>query len=366
MDIVAQANIKAMYRVTGTPENFLTALRYKVWGFNKENEKYWQKLLPGDIIFFHSKGSDSKFLNKPPSSIIGFGVVGNNFFQDSKPLWIDEKIDNKTYPYKFSFSEFYLFATIPINNDWDSTSLEKFDATRQIIEKLLASAIPLGDLNGFPHMGSYSAIQNDEIKRSLLKSTRKLSFYVGDENSDVFTKSAELKPLDNIDEALRYATTLTIFDNIKERIVNEDAAPYGRNADALAKAEKAHFDIVSHLRLLFSKKGYEVYSNNHVDLYAHNQNNALLVEAKSIENLNFVTQSRKGIIQLFEYNYFEISKFKKDRKLNFKNEISLLATSRKPNDEEYIRFINSLDVKTLAVNKEEIIKYGDSLNIQEL
>jgi hypothetical protein len=366
MNILTQANIKAIYRVTGTPENFLTALRFKVWGFNKENEKYWKKLLPGDIVFFHSKGSDSKFIKRPLSCIIGFGVVGNNFFEDTKPLWIDEKIETKTYPYKFSFSEFYLFASIPVNDDWDSTSLDKFEVTQQIILKLLEAAIPLSDLDGFPHMGSYSGIQNQDIKRTLLDSTKKLAFYQGDQSKDIITKSAELKELTNEAETLRYGTTLTVFDDIKERILKEPSATYGYNVESLAKAEKAHFNIVSHLRLLFANKGYQVFSNNHVDLFAYKNNNALLVEAKSIENRNFITQSRKGIVQLFEYNYFEVSKFKSDKNLFFSNQVSLLATSDEPKNFEYIKFINSLAIKTIAVKDKTIINYGDSVNMDTL
>jgi len=366
MDILTQANIKAIYKVTGTPENFLTALRFKVWGFNKENQKHWKKLLPGDIIFFHSKGEHSKFIKKPQPSVLGFGVVGNNFFEDPEPLWIDEKLDGKSYPYKFSFSEIYLFTDIRVNDEWDSTSLEKLDATRSVISDLLEAAIPISDLGGFPVMGSYSGIQSSEVKSILLGSTKKLAFYDGVEDEEIPSKSSELKELTSEAEALRYATTLTVFDNIKERIFSEPSAQYGYNVDSLAKAEKSHFNIVATLRLFFANKGYQVYSNNHVDLFAFNKNNALMIEAKSIENKNFKSQSRKGIVQLFEYNYFELTKFKQDRELKFKNEISLLATSDKPKDSEYVRFINSLDIKTIAVKDSAFINYGESLNVETL
>ena len=366
MDILSQANIKAIYRVTGTPENFLTALRFNVWGFNKENERHWKKLLPGDIIFFYCYASNSKFIKRPQSCILGFGVVGNNFFESTEPLWIDEKLDGKTYPFKFSFSEIYLFANIKINDDWDSTSLDKFDTTQQIILKLIEAAIPISDLEGFPVMGSYSGIQSADVKRFLLGSSKRLAFYEGIHNDDMPTKSSELKELTSEAEALRFATTLTVFDNIKERIVSEPSAPYGFNAEKLAAAEKAHFDVVSYLRLLFANKGYNVYYNNHVDLFAFKKSNSLLIEAKSIENRNFISQSRKGIVQLFEYNYFEVSKFKQDKGLQFTNEINLLATSNKPRDTEYVKFINSLDIKTIAVRKQNVLNYGDSVDLDHL
>ena len=366
MNILSQANIKAIYRVTGTPENFLTALRFKVWGFNPDRKKDWQKLLPGDILFFHSKKEDSMFITNAKSCVIGFGVVGNNFYENKTPLWIDEVLDNNSYPYKFSLSEIYLFTNIPINDDWDSVSLNKKETTIQLLNKLLEAGIPLSELEGFPKMGGYSPIKNENIKKALLDSTKKLIFYEGLQDPDVITKSTALKELNNEAEALRYGTTLTVFDDIKERILNEPSVEYSKNIESLAKAEKSHFDIVSHLRLLFANKGYRVYSNNHVDLFAYNKNNSLLIEAKSIENRNFRSQSRKGIVQLFEYNYFEVTKFKQDNDLIFNNETSLLATSDEPKDLEYIKFINSLDIKTIAVKNKNIINYGDSVNINNL
>jgi hypothetical protein len=146
--------------VTGTPENFLTALRFSVWGFNKENQGHWKKLLPGDIIFFHNKGADSKFVKHPMPCIVGFGVVGNEFFEDSEALWIDEKIDGKSYPFKFSFSEIYLFNDIKVDDEWDSTSFDKFEPTKEAVFRLLKTGIPISELEGFPVIGSYSEIQS--------------------------------------------------------------------------------------------------------------------------------------------------------------------------------------------------------------
>ncbi|MEJ0031040.1 MAG: MazG-like family protein [Bacteroidota bacterium] len=157
MDVISQVDIKPIYRVTGTPENFLTALRYFTWGFN--NQPDWKRLYPGDLIFFHCKGSDSKFLKSIRPGILGMGIVGTNFFEDSTPLWIDEKLEGKTYPYRFSFSEICMFSDVPINDDWDSTTLKKEETTKQVLRKLLDNAIPLSELDGFPHMGSYSMIK---------------------------------------------------------------------------------------------------------------------------------------------------------------------------------------------------------------
>lgn len=365
MNIISQLNIKPLYKITGTPENFLTALRFFTWGFN--DVKYWNNLLQGDLVFFHSKASDSKFLKKSISSIIGFGIVGNNFYFDSSPLWIDEKLDGKNYPYRFSFSEVYLFTNVPINDDWDSTTLNKIQNTSDIIRKVVESGIPLSELAGFPQMSSYSSIQSEEVKKVLLSLPRDLTFYKNNSYSEALSKPAtELKEVTSKYETLRYATSLTVFDDIQKKIINKSDVKIDYSLNDLKKAETHHFEIVSHLKEILSDKGYTIYNNNHIDLFAHNNQNSLLIEAKSIESENFKRQSRKGIVQLFEYNFFEVSKFKKEKSLKFDSEIKLLATSDKPKDEEYVNFINSLDIKTLAVRENSIIEYGESLNILSL
>ncbi len=356
-------NIKSFYRVTGTPENFLTALRYKVWGFNPDRVIDWKKLTPGDIIFFHSKATDSKFQNQN-SAIVGFGVVGNNFYKSEDPLWIDEKIDNKKYPYRFVFSEIYLFADIPINDEWDSTSLAKIESTTQFVRRLVDSGIKLPE--GFPHMGGYSQIRNESVKHYLVRSSRELNYYLGMNLDEDYSRTAPLSEIRSDDQTLRYATSLIGLEDIKPKNVGEGSVDYTVDLDLLAKAEKQHFSIISYLKSLFELKGYKVYNNNHIDLFVHNKKKSVLIEAKSIENNNFISQSRKGIVQLFEYNYFEITKFKVDNNIKFIDEHRLLATSSEPVDKSYISFINSCDIKTLAVKDERIIHYGNTLNLKDL
>jgi hypothetical protein len=366
MNISSQLDIKPLYRVTGTPENFLTALRHSLWGFNNEKVQSWNSLSPGDIMFFHSKGADSKFLSKPQSSIIGFGVVGDNFYFDQTPLWIDEIEDGKSYPHRFSFSEIYLFAEIPINDNWDSASLKKKENTVQLLNRLLEASIPLSDLAEFPKMGSYSAIQNMNVKKALLDNTRQLRFYRNKNYSQSFNKSTPLQEMKNDHASLRYATSLSVFSDIRKRVINRTDVNINYSLDKLAEADSMHFDIVKFLKNILKEKGYQIYYNNHVDLFAHKKDRSLLVEAKSIENENFKPQSRKGIIQLFEYNYFEINKFKKDNDLKFNTEFKVLATSDEPRDKEYVNFINSLDIKTLAVRDNRVVNYGDSISFVDL
>src|SRR5262245_27434704 len=136
MDISSQLNIKPLYRISGTPENFLTALRHFTWGFKPDLEQKWRNLYQGDLLFFHSTVEHSKFLRNPPSCLIGFGIVGNNFYFDRTPLWIDEKLDGLSYPWRFSFSEIYLFSNIPVNDEWDSATLDKRETTEAVLSLL--------------------------------------------------------------------------------------------------------------------------------------------------------------------------------------------------------------------------------------
>jgi hypothetical protein len=77
----------------------------------------------------------------------------------------------------------------------------------------------------------------------------------------------------------------------------------------LARAEIVHSTILQKLIELFKSKGYDTRSNRFVDLFAHNDEKAYLIEVKSTENKNFRSQARKGIVQLFENDYFDISRF---------------------------------------------------------
>jgi hypothetical protein len=363
MNIVSQLSVKPIYKITGTAENFLTALRHFVWGFN--NPEDWNNLQQGDLIFFHSKAADSKFLKKTPSSIVGFGIVGNNFYLDRAPLWIDEKLDEKKqYPYKFSFSEIYMFSRIPISDDWDSTTLEKRENTVSILNLLLENAIKLPE--GFPAMGSYSQIRNEDVKKFLLELPRELILFKNKSFLELSNKEAtQLKEVTSKYEALRYATSLTIFDDVKRKIINKSEVNVNYSLDAHKNAEQHHSDIQAFLLETLRERNYQTFINNHIDLFAHNNKNALLIEIKSMENRNFRAQSRNGIAKLFEYNYFEVNKFKQDHAIKFENEFKVLATSDKPFDIEYVKFINSLDIKTLAVKENRIIEYGDSLKIHE-
>ena len=375
MRLSALQDTKAIYRVTGTPENYLTALRSSTWGFrdNPRLLSQWTKLQPGDVIFFHSSQSESRFLptKELSSRVVGFGVVGNHFFTGTTPLWIEEFEEGRViYPHRFHFSEIYLFADIPVAGDWDSQSLAKQAPTAELLRRLLAAGIPLKELPNFPKMGSYSSIQDGPTKEALLAGTRGLYAYrTREEDEDALpTRLTVLAEVRGEKDLLRHTTGLTQFEDVGGRVLRLDDGHRQVDLRKLQRAETAHADILSLLFRKLSERGYECFKNNHIDLLAvhADQGRSLLIEAKSNEGGNFRAQARKGIAQLFEYNYFEMERFKADRGLKLTKEHQVLAFSQAPRDADYLGFLNTLRIRTLVAQAEAITPLGDLTDFAEL
>lgn len=375
MRLSALQDTKAIYRVTGTPENYLTALRSSTWGFrdNPRLLSQWTKLQPGDVIFFHSSQSESRFLptKELSSRVVGFGVVGNHFFTGTTPLWIEEFEEGRViYPHRFHFSEIYLFADIPVAGDWDSQSLAKQAPTADLLRRLLAAGIPLKELPNFPKMGSYSSIQDGPTKEALLAGTHGLYAYrTREEDEDALpTRLTALAEVRGEKDLLRHTTGLTQFEDVGGRVLRLDDGHRQVDLRKLQRAETAHADILSLLFRKLSERGYECFKNNHIDLLAvhADQGRSLLIEAKSNEGDNFRAQARKGIAQLFEYNYFEMERFKTDRGLKLRQEHQVLAFSQAPRDADYLGFLNTLRIRTLVAQAEAITPLGDLTDFAEL
>jgi len=375
MRLSALQDTKAIYRVTGTPENYLTALRSSTWGFrdNPRLLSQWTKLQPGDVIFFHSSQSESRFLptKELSSRVVGFGVVGNHFFTGTTPLWIEEFEEGRViYPHRFHFSEIYLFADIPVAGDWDSQSLAKQAPTADLLRRLLAAGIPLKELPNFPKMGSYSSIKDGPTKEALLSGTLGLYAYrTREEDEDALpTRLTALAEVRGEKDLLRHTTGLTQFEDVGGRVLRLDDGHRQVDLRKLQRAETAHADILSLLFRKLSERGYECFKNNHIDLLAvhADQGRSLLIEAKSNEGGNFRAQARKGIAQLFEYNYFEMEHFKAERGLALKQEHQVLAFSQAPRDADYLGFLNTLRIRTLVAQAEAITPLGDLTDFAEL
>jgi len=219
--------------------------------------------------------------------------------------------------------------------------------------------MPLAQIDGFPQMGSFSSVSK-EVAQQILYDRKPLYVYRNDEDIDsiITSKPTRLEEVKSASETLRYADTLNVFENIKKRVIKEPVTQYMRDNELLARAEVAHSTILENLIEIFRSKGYDTFSNRFVDLFAHNEEKSFLFEVKSTENRNFRNQARKGLIQLFEYDYFEIRKFVAENGLEFKNKYKILVPSKVPKDRSYVDFINDLKTGVAVVENRSLKPIG--------
>ncbi len=359
MDFTPSLEAKQFFRFTGPPENWLTAIKYMTWGLEEKHHDRWSKIQPGDIFFIHSTGAQTSRYKNAKSGVIGIGVVGSNFTMKESFLWIEEQEQKRNiWPLLIPFSEIFLFSELKPRNIWEAPNGKNTSQISKLIDELLQQYIPMSKLPAFPKMGSFSQVSHD-VAMQILNEKRPLYEYHEDqEEMFVDTRATKLTSVKSASETLRYADTLRIFNSIQTRIVKPEPGPYIRNNELLARAEVVHCTILQQLIDLFRKHGYETMSNRHVDLFAQNGKQSYLLEVKSTENKNFRSQARKGLIQLFEYDYFEIRKYLLESNLKFQNQYKVLVPSVVPSDTNYIEFINVLDVGVALAEKDSLKPIG--------
>ena len=365
MDFTPLLDSKGFFRFTGPPEHWLYAVKYMTWGLEDKYRSSWQRIQPGDIFFIHST-RNSNFPNAK-SGIIGLGVVGSNFQIKNDFRWLRElKESQNIWPLLVPFSEMYLFSELPWVQSWDAPNLSNELKTKTLIDALLKNYIPLSKIPTFPKMGSFSGVSK-EVASQLLFDKRPLYAFDSDFEDILSTsRPTKLTKVDNVVETFRYAATLRAFDIIRPRLIKEDASHFSRDNELLARADKVHSSIIQNLIDIFKAKGYDTLSNRFVDLFVHNEKRSLLFEVKSTENKNFRSQARKGIIQLFEYDYFEIRKYERENQLSFHNKHKVLVPSRLPGDDKYVEFINELNISVATVEENRISALGSDLGISSI
>ena len=337
------------------------------WGLNQNLEHSWKEIQTGDIFFIHSTGTQTSYFNNAKSGIIGLGVIGSNFSIKNDYLWMKEiKEQANHWPYLVPFSEIYLFSQLPPIESWDAPNLNNSEKTKTLIDKLLANCIPLKKIKGFPAPGSFSSVSR-EVAQQILYDQRPLYIHSSEIENNIFTtKPTKLEKIDNASESLRYADTLTVFDNIKARTVKESPGIYLKDNEMLARAEVVHSTILQSLIDIFKSKGYDTRSNRFVDLFAYNEDRSYLVEVKSTENKNFRSQARKGIIQLFENDYFDITRFTEEKNIHLNEKYRILVTSRVPEDINYIAFMNKVDIGIGVIHDKLIKSIGGDFGLSNI
>lgn len=367
IDFTPSLEAKKFFRFTGPPENWLTALKFMTWGLEEKYRDRWQEIQPGDVFFIHS--TQKSLFKNAKSGILGIGVVGSNFSVKNNFLWIHEMQDQENrWPLLVPFSEIYLFSELPDRNLWQAPNPTNKEDVAHLVDKLLQNVIPLSGINGFPQMGSFSAV-SDNVAKQILYDKKPLYVYSNFQNGEKNPESAKptkLEEIKNVSETMRYADTLKVFEHINARIVKDGKNLYMKDNEFLAKAETVHATILQSLIDLLREKGYTTRSNRFVDLFAYNEEKSFLFEVKSTENNNFRSQARKGIVQLYEYEYFDIKKFVQENKLDFKEKHKILVPSQTPRDNNYVSFMNSLDIGVGMLEDKSLIAVGNDFGVSKM
>lgn len=361
MDFSSALEKKQFFRFTGPPEHWLTAIKYMTWGLEKKHEASWKKIQTGDIFFIHSTGQQASAFPSAKSGIVGIGVVGFDFSIKQGPLWHFEikKGENK-WPLLIPLTELYLFSELPDPATWESPEPKNDSRTSVLIDLLLQNRIPISEVKGFPQMGSFSSVSMD-VAHQILFRKKNLYLYSGHSKRGVIKneeKPSDLSEVRNAAETLRSAASLRFLEEINQRLILKPYSLIARHNDILARAEASHYTVLQSLIEIFRKKGYSTLSNKHVDLFAHDGRRSFLFEVKSTENRNFRVQARKGIVQLYEYDYFEIDKLKKESSVTFNNQYKILVPSQEPKDVKYIEFINDCEIGVALPGKDGLKPVG--------
>ncbi|MDD5430943.1 MAG: hypothetical protein PHP03_01845 [Candidatus Pacebacteria bacterium] len=348
-------NKKKLYKFTGPPENWVTAIKFMTWGLEEKYRNQWKNIMPGDIFLMHSTSTNTR-VEGAISAVIGFGIVGINPTIKNTPLWLEEIEKNiNKWPLLVPFSEIYLFSPYFENNIIPEPAKNNISEITAVSLEILKNSRRLSTIKGFPQMGSFSSVK-PEVVAQIFSGITKL-FVIGQESISSDYIPTPLLKLDDVRDQNRYGTTLQNLDVVKSKTFTAKGSNYSKDPVLLERAERAHQTTLEKLMNIFKEAGYNTYFNKHVDLFATKEDKSFLFEVKSNENKNFLPQVRKGVVQLFEYEYFEIKKFQienKTKNIIFKN----LAFSTQPTNIEYANFMNTLNLGVCYFEKNNLKSIG--------
>lgn len=355
---------RGIFRFTGPPENWLTAIKYMTWGLEEKHLPRWQRIEAGDIFLMHSTSTNT-LVKGAPSAVIGFGVVSPDFKRKSGPLWLEE-IENheNKWPLLVPFSEVYLFSELRPYDVLKAPDGNNNDLVVNESRELLSLAIPLP--SAFPKMGSISSVQPAVAVEIF---SRAQSFYLYNSigvtqesysNPTVFKKAETPN-----DITIRKPASLEQLQIIKKKTIRKGTISFTKDMQTLERAENAHQETLAVLFELLKEYGYETYFNRHVDLFAVKGNHSILFEVKSLSGSNFRSQARKGIVQLYEYDYFEVRKFIKEKQITGSPDKALIF-SEGPKNMNYVNFINNLNISAGFVSDRKLESSGQKTILSNL
>lgn len=85
---------------------------------------------------------------------------------------------------------------------------------------------------------------------------------------------------------------------------NSSNISYNVDTQKIERANKIHWELVVAKSQYLHNLGFQAYENEHIDLYVKDEE-VILYEMKSLnqDSVNFISQTRKAISQLYEYRY---------------------------------------------------------------
>lgn len=225
-----------VWRFTGNPENWITAITRSTWALNENNKGLWEnQIKEGDVVIFHSTAK-SDFINAT-SSVVGLGYVGDGMYKKDELWWIQEIEDNKNYwPYVVPLKEVYLFSDTSKIDFEKSIENKKEEEIIEDIKNLIKKGVPISVLNdkakqidnnlpNFPVNGSASGV--NEIYENLIIDQEN-NFYAPDSNQD--TIEIEKRLSENIDNKIGKISLDKIIEDAKSYVDSGDnySMSYGK------------------------------------------------------------------------------------------------------------------------------------------
>ncbi len=354
---------RQLYKFSGPPENWITAIKFMTWGLEDKHLDRWKQIEPGDIFLMHSMGTNT-IVKEARSSIIGFGVVSPAFSRKDGPLWLQEIVQRKNiWSLLVPFSEIYLFSELRSPEVLEAPTTSNIELIIKEAKELLTNAPTLPE--GFPQMGSFSSVRPEIVARIFEEASR---FYLYNSNENVretYMRPSPLRKIDRPEQILRKPVSLSNLETIKKKTIMLGKVTFAKDLQYNERAESAHHETLSFLFELLKSQGYDTYSNSHVDLFAIRGDQSYLFEVKSFNQKNFRSQSRKGVVQLFEYEYFEIRKFLEDRDKKVRPNKALIY-SQEPIDTNYINFINHLNMSVGYFSSRKFVASGQKSSLTNI
>ena len=123
---------------------------------------------------------------------------------------------------------------------------------------------------------------------------------------------------------------------------------YTKNPISLERSNNSHKRLtnkmINTLRSRFISE-QDIKKTNHIDLFTTKGNSILLFEMKSLTTNNETSQLRRGISQLWEYEFFDLKNESEGKTI-----LKFLVLERKPSMLEYIKFLRHCKINVLWLN----------------